>query len=261
MVCFEKEEEYLAALTGGPWRAFGSCLLVKAWTTEFNPLKDEIVTTPILVRVANMPVSFYHNFVLMSVAQGLGRPIKVDLTTTHFERGRFARICVEVDLKRPLKGTLLVNGERYFVAYEGLTNICSKCGLYGHLVHNCPKEVHEKEAVVVTQRRGTEGVESSTTQQGDGFTLVNKAGKRAENSLKNGGIPTVGSRGGGGNQRREVYRRKETENIALSNSFGKLVEDVATKEIRKEGNLSGANKENENFQHQSIPEQSDVQGK
>lgn len=35
---------------------------------------------------------------------------------------------------------MVVNGERYFVEYEGLTNICSLCGLYGHLVHTCPRK-------------------------------------------------------------------------------------------------------------------------
>lgn len=32
MVRFEVEEEYLAALTGGPWKAFGSYLMVQGWT-------------------------------------------------------------------------------------------------------------------------------------------------------------------------------------------------------------------------------------
>jgi len=43
MVRFESEEEYLTALTGGPWRVFGSYLLVQAWSPDFDPMKDEIV--------------------------------------------------------------------------------------------------------------------------------------------------------------------------------------------------------------------------
>lgn len=114
----------MAAVTGGPWRLFGSILMVQAWTPEFNPLRDEIVTTPIWVRVSNLPVTFYHQLILMGIAGGLGRPVRVDMTTLNRERGRFARVCVEVDLKEPLKGTVLVNGERYFVSYEGLGHIC-----------------------------------------------------------------------------------------------------------------------------------------
>ncbi|KAG2322867.1 hypothetical protein Bca52824_016080 [Brassica carinata] len=47
MVRFGVEEEYMNALSGGPWRAFGSYLMVQAWMPEFDPLRDEIVTTPV----------------------------------------------------------------------------------------------------------------------------------------------------------------------------------------------------------------------
>lgn len=65
-------------------------------------------------------------------------------------------MCVEVNLKKPLKGTVVINGERYVVAYEGLTNICSGCGLYGHMIHGCPKVVVEREMV---PHSGTAGME------------------------------------------------------------------------------------------------------
>ncbi|XP_010481113.1 PREDICTED: uncharacterized protein LOC104759949 [Camelina sativa] len=138
MIRFDLEEEYLSVLTGGPWIAFGSYLLTKVWSPDFDPLRDEIVTTPVWVHLSNIPVNFYHPSILMRVAQGLGSPLRVDVTTLNYERARFSRICVEVDLQRPLKGTIMINGERYFVSYEGLPNICLLCGLYGHLVHACP---------------------------------------------------------------------------------------------------------------------------
>ncbi|XP_013633708.1 PREDICTED: uncharacterized protein LOC106339442 [Brassica oleracea var. oleracea] len=139
MVRFKKEDEYLAALTGGPWRVFGSYLMVRAWSSEFDPLRDDIATTPVWVRLTNIPVNFYHRSILMGIAKGLGKPVRVDMTTLNFERAMFARICVEVNLAKTLKGTMLINGERYFVAYEGLSEICSKCGIYGHLVHGVQK--------------------------------------------------------------------------------------------------------------------------
>lgn len=186
MVIFAAEEEYLAALTGGPWRVFGSYLMVQAWTSGFDPLCDDITTTPVWVRLANLPLNLYHRTILMGIAKGLGNPIKVDNTTLNFERGRFARVCVEVNLRRPLKGSVVVNGERYFVSYEGLTNICSNCGLYGHLVHSCPKgvlasqkEAQEKAVVVAVQNPSSGGVSRGGTQTDDGFTLVRPSGRKA----------------------------------------------------------------------------------
>ncbi|XP_010423120.1 PREDICTED: uncharacterized protein LOC104708268 [Camelina sativa] len=170
LVRFGSEVEYLAALTGGPWRVFGSYLMVQAWTPEFDPLVDEIVTTPVWVRVSNLTYNFYHRAILMSLSKGLGRPIKVDLTTLNFERGRFARICVEVNLKKPLKGSILINGGHYFVSYEGLTNICSLCGLFGHVVHNCPTKSVEMTIVAVPD---VPSADPPVVEQGrDGFTPV-----------------------------------------------------------------------------------------
>ncbi|XP_010424626.1 PREDICTED: uncharacterized protein LOC104709762 [Camelina sativa] len=120
MVRFDVEEDYLRAVTGGLWRVFGSILMVKTWSPDFDPVRDEIRTRPVWVRIANLPVNFYHKTILMGIAGGLGKPIKVDLTSLRVERARFARVCVEVDIKRQLKGTLMVNGERYYVSYEGL---------------------------------------------------------------------------------------------------------------------------------------------
>ncbi|KAG7565101.1 hypothetical protein ISN44_As10g018210 [Arabidopsis suecica] len=178
MVRFDMEEDYLAAVTGGPWRVFGSILMVQAWAPGFDPLRDEIVTTPVWVRIANLPVNFYHRAILMGIAGGLGKPVRVDMTTLKFERARFARVYVEVHLKKPLKGTVLVNGERYYVSYEGLNNICPICGVYGHVVSACPQRVSETMVQMSIQGGNTdlEGGEKSN----DGFTMVRRQGRRVE---------------------------------------------------------------------------------
>lgn len=157
----------MAALSGGPWRAFGSYLMVQAWSPEFDLLKDERVTTPVWVRLSHIPVNFYHKTILMGIAKGLGRPIKVDLTTLKFERTRYARICVEVNLNKPLNGTMMVNGERYFVSYEVISSICSTCGIYEHLAHACPQNVTERTLVtmsnlVTTTHESTKSTEMET---------------------------------------------------------------------------------------------------
>lgn len=80
MIRFEVEEEYLTALTGGPWRDFGNYLMLQDWSPKFDPPKDEIDTTPVWVRLSNIPVNIYHKSSLMGIARGLGKPLKVDLT-------------------------------------------------------------------------------------------------------------------------------------------------------------------------------------
>jgi len=187
MIRFELQEEYLAALTGDPWRVFGSNLTVQAWLPEFDPLRDVIATTPVWIRLTNVPVNFYHPSILMSIAGGLGKPFKVDTMTLNHERARFARVCVEMNLAKPLKGTIMVNGDRYYVAYEGLTNICSTCGLYGHLVHTCPRVVQEQSKegprtdVSEGPRDFSQGVPKKNQSGNDGFTMVRRPSRKPEN--------------------------------------------------------------------------------
>ncbi|KAL8167797.1 hypothetical protein V2J09_009296 [Rumex salicifolius] len=123
MVRFESDVDYFAALTSGPWKLFGSYLLIKAWDPNLDPTTDDIATT-LWVRIANIPMVYYHKAILMGIAAGFGKPIR---------RGRFAPVCVEINLSRPLKGSITKT-------VQGLNSICSFCGIYGHMITNCPKE-------------------------------------------------------------------------------------------------------------------------
>ncbi|XP_024009924.1 uncharacterized protein LOC112085132 [Eutrema salsugineum] len=236
MVRFELEEEYLAALSGGPWRVFGSYLMVQAWSPEFDPLTDEIVTTPVWVRLADIPVTFYHEAILMGIGRGLGHPVRVDSNTLLFARGRFARVCVEVDLSKPLKGTVQVNGERYYVAYEGLTNICSKCGVYGHLVHTCPRVVRETATVAAT--KPVTVISREVPVDKEGFQEVRRRGRKPPTQTEKGASTAAGAQDRSKNILKEI-----SPNIPITNRFGDLGEDMIEDEIREVVNNQEKNKE------------------
>jgi len=57
------------------------------------------------------------------------------------DRGRYARICVEVDLSRKLRSRVVLRRRAFRVEYEGLGLICFKCGRYGHKTDVCPVNV------------------------------------------------------------------------------------------------------------------------
>lgn len=240
MIRFEKESEYLAALTGGPWRVFGSYLMVRAWSPEFDPLRDDIVTTPVWIRLTNIPVNFYHRSILLGIAKGLGKPIRVDLTTLNFERARFARVCVEVNLAKPLKGTVLINGERYFVAYEGLSDICSKCGIYGHLVHGCPKTIAERMANQTIQTEAPIVAQPPPRQnpimQEDGFTQARASRRGTQTQPQMVDVTT--------RVLLEEASRKNRDTVALSNKFGSLEMVTSVGESREDEVNGEENKEN-----------------
>ncbi|KAG2274425.1 hypothetical protein Bca52824_056980 [Brassica carinata] len=249
-VRFQKEEEYMAALSGGPWKAFGSYLM------------DEIDTTPVWVCLSHIPVNFYHKTILMGITKGLGRPIKVDLTTLKFERARFARICVEVNLNKPLKGSVLINGERYFVSYEGISAICLNCDMYGHLVHACPQNGTERAIVsvptpVITTHVNTESIGMETR-----FTQVRHARKKTDPQRQSG--DTMRSNDGrdmAENKMKEVCNGGVVEKINVSNRFGSLTGSREIEELRDDVGREEENKENENTVNINLGGSSIILGK
>lgn len=46
----------------------------------------------------------------MAVAKAIGRPVEIDSTTSVADRGKYTRICVEVDLAKPLVPSLRLDG-------------------------------------------------------------------------------------------------------------------------------------------------------
>ncbi|KAL8161981.1 hypothetical protein V2J09_013470 [Rumex salicifolius] len=140
LIRFQLEEDYTRVLTEGPWTMFGHYLVVKPWYSDFDPYKDTIAITPVWVKIANLPVHYYQPHVLRLVLAGIGEVLKVDELTMEAGRGRFARVCLALDLSKPLKGSIHVNNGRYLLEYEKLNAICFSCGHFGHFQPYCPTD-------------------------------------------------------------------------------------------------------------------------
>lgn len=107
---------------------FGHYVIIKPWSHNLNPLTDVISTSLAWIRLHDLPVILYEESVLLQLASAIGKPIKVDQHTLHTNRGRFARIYIEIDLFRPLKGAIVVNENRFLVDVGDLvtSNLCAR---------------------------------------------------------------------------------------------------------------------------------------
>ncbi|KAL8160269.1 LOW QUALITY PROTEIN: hypothetical protein V2J09_001806 [Rumex salicifolius] len=89
---------------------FGHYVTIKPWCPSCDPLIDVIATTPAWIRFTNLLIILYEEQVLLHLASAIGAPIKFDKKTLFANKGRFARVYVELDLSKPLKGAVLING-------------------------------------------------------------------------------------------------------------------------------------------------------
>jgi hypothetical protein len=108
---------------------------------DFRASEASVSSVAVWVRLPELPVEYYHKDSLMHIGSGLGPVLRVDFNTASGTRGRFARLCVQLDLDKPLMRTVRVGKLRLAVVYEGIGLLCFKCGKLGHKQEFCPSSV------------------------------------------------------------------------------------------------------------------------
>ncbi|KAI9112343.1 hypothetical protein K1719_016866 [Acacia pycnantha] len=138
IVSFSNKEDREYAFQEGPWMIEDHYLIVQRWRPNFNPWKADLqCNIAAWIRLLDVPFEFYNVESLRRIGSMVGRMIKVDRSTSVYDKGGFARVCVEIDLKKPLLPSYTVFGEECPIIYEGLHNVCLACGKYGHQKARC----------------------------------------------------------------------------------------------------------------------------
>lgn len=114
---------------------------MRRWSTDFHPEHTKVDRTLVWVRFPGLNLLWYDESFLRAMAAVIGTPVRVDRNTLGVARGRFARVCVEIELQKPVIGKIWVHGHWCKVEYEGLHYICAGCGCYGHLVRTAPNRL------------------------------------------------------------------------------------------------------------------------
>ncbi|XP_047943131.1 uncharacterized protein LOC125189962 [Salvia hispanica] len=145
LVQFLKQEDYLAAVLEGPWLVSGSYLQVQDWTPKFRVHHTAPQSTIVWIRISKLPLHLYPLNVISAIGEVVGKVIRVDYNTSGLQRGKFARMAVNIDLKQPLVSKFTIHGEECKVEYENLSELCIFCGMYGHLDANCARKPTNKD--------------------------------------------------------------------------------------------------------------------
>ncbi|XP_028758744.1 uncharacterized protein LOC114717714 [Neltuma alba] len=138
IISFTSREDRDYAFHEGPWMIDDHYLLVQRWCPNFNPWKaDNQRKITAWIRIPDLPMEFYNVESLGMIGNMVGRTIKIDRSTSIYDKGGFARLCVEIDLQQPLPTAFTAFGEDRQIVYEGLHMVCFHCGRYGHQKHAC----------------------------------------------------------------------------------------------------------------------------
>ncbi|KAF7844994.1 uncharacterized protein G2W53_001899 [Senna tora] len=86
------------ALTGGPWIILDHYLIVRPWTSLFNP-EETIQKLAAWVHLPDLPIELYDTKVLNTIGSYIGKVIKIYTNTSLQVRGKFARLCIEDKLE------------------------------------------------------------------------------------------------------------------------------------------------------------------
>lgn len=134
---FYSAEDYNRVLEGEPWIILGHYLTVTKWKPNFRPSLAKITSTLVWLRLPEVPLEYFTKKTLNRIGNAFGRLVKVDNTATAATIGKYVRICVELDLSKPLLPSVHIVGVQTAVEYEGLHQICFQCEQYGHITKDC----------------------------------------------------------------------------------------------------------------------------
>lgn len=112
-------------------------LIVKEWYSNFDPATDSTEKMLVWIRFPALPIEYYNSEFLMKIGGAIDRPVKIDQATNFVNRGMFARMCVEIDITKPLVSKFKLRRRVRKIEYEGMHLVCFKCGIYGHVKESC----------------------------------------------------------------------------------------------------------------------------
>ena len=142
---FSNLQDITLVWNGRPWHISGLNLVLRRWEPFFNPYSATIQRIDQWVKITRLPLELWEEESLKQLLQDVGHFIKVDDITLNRSKGKFARVCLNIDITKPLRGSLFLpipNQPRHLevpISYEGLHEVCAWCESNAHDLDACPE--------------------------------------------------------------------------------------------------------------------------
>ena len=138
------EPDFTRIWTRGIWQLGKYPMRVFRWTSNFHVHKESSLA-PVWFSLPSLPVHFFDIHSLFSIVSPVGKPLFLDAATVAGTRPSVARVCVEVDLLKPLclRVWVAVEGATGFwqnIVPDALPAYCAGCWRLGHSLTDCKRK-------------------------------------------------------------------------------------------------------------------------
>lgn len=114
---FESLRDYEFAKYEGPWMILDHYLMVKECELNFVPKNNKTEKLLVWVHFPSLPVEYFEEKFLMEIRANIDYPIKIDDATNLISKEKFARICIDVDITKPLLSKFVLHQEEWAIEY------------------------------------------------------------------------------------------------------------------------------------------------
>ena len=112
-------------------------MAIECWTPSFNSSNDCFGRPVVWIRFKGLNMMYYEESAIKTIVTVIGKPIRVGFVAKEMGRGKFARVCVEVDLSKLVVRKVWIEDQWHGVGFESFHLIYENCGCYGHVTRSC----------------------------------------------------------------------------------------------------------------------------
>lgn len=136
LIQLNREEDYHRLWLQEHCYIYMAPIHVFKWTPD-NKVSEESLIVPIWISLPSLPILFLSKNTLFSIAQLIGKPLKIDSPTTGLRRPCVACVCREIDILKELPRRIWVGciDKVFAISYKNMLLYCNHCLRLGHSAH------------------------------------------------------------------------------------------------------------------------------
>ncbi|KAL0305370.1 UNVERIFIED_CONTAM: hypothetical protein Scaly_2987600 [Sesamum calycinum] len=153
---------------------WGQPIVLQVWEQGMSLRRQKHTQIPVWIRLKHLPMEYWTEDGLSTVASGVGTPLYTDGITRECSRLDFARVCVMLDYNSTLPKHLILispflrdgkeDPRRVDIEYEWLPLRCKNCCSLGHIASSCPDNIKKPIVPPITVFVQKQSAQSASVQ-------------------------------------------------------------------------------------------------